>query len=62
MWISTQKRERPKKEVPEEPVMEELLREDTDFRNDNRSSFCWPVRRLYSQPNKDPAGYWSETK
>ena len=43
-------------------MMEELLSQDTEFRDDNHSVFCWAARRLYKQPNKDPSGYWSETK
>ena len=46
LFSSTQKMEWPEKEAPEEPVMEELLHKDTEFKDDNHSVFWLEVCRL----------------
>ena len=53
------KRDRSPKEVTDEPV---LLEMELKYKDDNNKAFCWPVRRQYKQPNKEPSLYCQEAK
>lgn len=59
MMMSREKRSRSPEGGPEEPkkIMVECSEED-----DNHTVFAWTARRMYRNPNADPASYWPEAK
>ena len=45
--------------APETPVTEMVKAEGPD---DNHKIFCWPLRRVYKNPNAKPEDYWADAK
>ena len=50
LWTNMNKRERVEKEVPEDPVMEDLLTDGQATMDDNHKTFAWELRRMVKQP------------
>ena len=62
LWSNTNKRERVEKDIPENPVMEDLLTDVQDSMDNSHKTFAWEIRRMIKQPNREPSAYWSEAK
>ena len=49
LWSNTNKRERVEKDIPENPVMEDLLTDVQDSMDNSHKTFAWEIRRMIKQ-------------
>ena len=57
--VEKSKRSRSPEGAPDSP---KLIVINITGSDDNHRNFCWELRRLYKQPNCEPARYWEAAK